>query len=122
RIVNTPKPATHHNMMSPARPRIGHFPSAIAMTAAPTPGALRSSPSPQGPVLRISLAYTGSSHSASEEHGEHIERDRSKNYLFPPNVTEPGHHRMQGHLFGRARFTPGSNAQSCHQGNRARGG
>src|SRR5579864_1707861 len=53
------------------------------------------------------------------KHGEHIERDRSKNHLFPPNVTEPGHHRMQGHLFGRAELTPGPNAQSCQIGSTA---
>src|SRR5580700_3686527 len=34
------------------------------MVAAPIPGAQRSKPSPQGPVIRISLAYTGSSATA----------------------------------------------------------
>ena len=55
-IVHTPNPATHHNMVRPARRRRGRCATRIAMAAAPTPGALRSSPRPQGPVFRISLA------------------------------------------------------------------
>ncbi len=63
-IVHTPNPATQNNMVSPARRRRGRCATRIAIAIAPTPGALRSRPSPQGPVLRISLAYTGSSATA----------------------------------------------------------
>ena len=56
RIVKTPKPATAHSSVGPARPRSGRCASATAITAAPTPGAVRNSPRPHGPVCRISRA------------------------------------------------------------------
>ena len=44
------------DMISPALRRIGRCARKRAIVAAPTPGALRKIPKPQGPVLRISLA------------------------------------------------------------------
>ena len=63
-IVKIPNPATDHSSVVPDRPRKGRCASSTAIIAAPTPGAVRSSPSPHGPVCRISRAYTGRSATA----------------------------------------------------------
>ena len=54
--VNAPNPATHHNIVRPAFRRIGRYARISAIVAAPNAGALRSRPSPQGPILSISRA------------------------------------------------------------------
>ncbi len=52
--METPKAATTASSVRPERPRSGRGGSAIAPAAsAPTAGALRSKPSPSGPVWRI---------------------------------------------------------------------
>src|SRR5580658_4784331 len=63
-IVKTPKAATHHNIVDPTRRLNGRYASRIAIAPAPTAGALRSNPSPHGPVCKISCAYAGSSATA----------------------------------------------------------
>ena len=55
-IVNTPNPATAQSNFGPEFPRNGQCASRIAISAAPTPGAVLSNPSPHGPVCRISRA------------------------------------------------------------------
>src|ERR1700688_1595516 len=56
KIVHIPNPATDHSSVGPAFPRSGRCASAMAVKAAPTPGAVRSNPNPHGPVCRISRA------------------------------------------------------------------
>ena len=63
-MVKTPKPATAHNIVTPILRLSGRCASNSAIAPAPIAGAVRSRPSPHGPVLRISLANTGSSATA----------------------------------------------------------
>src|ERR1043165_7494108 len=59
-IVATPNTATPPNIQRPTLRVIGFTASHIAQTAAPTPGAVRSTPSPVGPTCNTSRANTGS--------------------------------------------------------------
>ena len=55
-IVKMPKIATQANILIPVFVASGRRPSEIATNAAPTAGALRSTPSPMGPTCRMSRA------------------------------------------------------------------
>ena len=54
--MHTPKHATAISSVRPTWRSIGRRVSTIDIASAPTAGALRSSPRPQGPVCRMSLA------------------------------------------------------------------
>ena len=60
-MVATPKIATELNITGPTRRSMGNRASHSDISSAPTAGAERSRPRPQGPVSRMSLANTGSS-------------------------------------------------------------
>src|SRR4029077_5186738 len=64
KIVQTPNPATHHNIVFPTPRCNGRCARYTAINAAPTPGAVRKIPNPHGPVFKISRAYTGKSATA----------------------------------------------------------
>src|SRR5436190_9002699 len=64
-IIPTPKIATTASIVGPAGVRSGRRVRRTAAASAPTEGAVRSSPSPTGPVWRIERANTGASAIAS---------------------------------------------------------
>ena len=61
RMVHTPNPVTEISRLRPVCAKGGQRVSAMLVITAPTAGAARSSPSPDGPVCRISAANTGNS-------------------------------------------------------------
>ena len=61
RIVHTPNPVTEMSKLRPVCAKGGQRVSAILVITAPTAGAARSSPNPDGPVCSISAANTGNS-------------------------------------------------------------
>ena len=76
--------------------RIGVRVSWIPAINAPTAVALRSTPSPNGPVWRIERAKSGSSATdAAEEHGEQVERDRAEDDLGVADEADPEEHAAQ---------------------------
>src|SRR5690606_8641050 len=84
-VVNTPNSATNPSSIRPAGSRIGRVASNTAMVSAPTPGAARKKPRPQGPRCRMSREYTGNSDPAPPG-----DTDRPKSVgNTPNNATNP---------------------------------
>ena len=68
---------------------------------APTPGAARRSPSPHGPVCRMSRAKIGNSaRRRGEEHRAHVERDGAEDHPVAPDELEAAQQRLQAQRLG----------------------
>src|SRR5580700_11191858 len=100
-IVAIPKIATHANIASPACRCRTILPSINPSIAAPSAGALRSTPSPNGPTCRMSRALDREQRSrAAEQHCEQIQRERAEDQRLAPDVRDsrgnPLEHRRIG--------------------------
>ena len=84
-MMATPKIATTANSTLPIGSVSGRRANITDIAKAPTPGAARSSPSPQGPVCRMSRANTGNSAGAAARNTAHMSSE------MVPRITRSRH-------------------------------
>ena len=89
--VPRPKTTTACSIRIPTRRVMLRRASTAVIASAPTAGAARSTPSPQGPVCRMSRGIDRHQRRrAAEQHREEVERDRPEDRLVAPHEADPG--------------------------------